>query len=326
MEAIRHPWRRARAAPVPSMKFKSANYTSVVKSIAQSFTVDMIGKLGRMVFPSYDLHERLGYKPTVPIAPAVAARQLVADAERADVFLDLVERLFSIGRSGFMGRKYPVGRLQEIAAGITAEGYVFDPARGLFTEDSRVSRRHDWGRMKEGAEYAVALLRLDIAGNSELVRSNRASDIKAAYGKFRALASAAVEARDGRIWQWEGDGGLACFYHGQPFSAAAHAGMEIQNALLVYGMLENPLDRPLAVRAAAHGGPVAYSRDEAALMRNETIKEVIELEGGHTKPGALTVSSLVLGQLDRPAQELFRPVKGDGRRGLAEYRIRRAAP
>jgi len=124
----------------------------------------------------------------------------------------------------------------------------------------------------------MAVLRLDIAGNSELVKSNSRSKIEGAYNDVRRIVNKVVSGRLGRLWSWEGDGALAAFYAGPIEKMAIYAGMEILHELFFYNHIRNPLDSPVNVRLGAHIGQVRYSDSELERMKNETVKKAAMLE------------------------------------------------
>jgi hypothetical protein len=267
--------------------------------------MEMIVRLARIVIPGYDIHRQSGIPENIPITAQTAAEQVVKDIIMAGRYLQLIELLIKIDTSGYMGREYPLLYMRDLIKTILAEGYSYDSVTGLFMENAQNQISANWGRLVPGDEFQLALLRLDIVQNSELVRRHEKKAVEATYGDLRTIVSQAVLPRMGRLWFWEGDGCLAAFVFGKKERSAVLAGMEILHNLFFYNRLLNTLGSPLRVRLAVHGGPVKFAEDPMELKKNETIREIAEIESQYGKPDALIVSSNVFISVDRVIQERF---------------------
>jgi class 3 adenylate cyclase len=160
-----------------------------------------------------------------------------------------------------------------------------------------------------------------VAGNSTLVRRYHAEEVKAAFGAVKDIARRQVEKREGRIWSWEGDGGLAAFYFNDKAVQATLCAVEILHELSLFNMLACSLPEPVHVRLAVHAGPCRFAaspRDAAG----ETIRRVELLESMYTRPDSLTVSSVIYTDLGQKLASAFVPVGGDGNSALFRYALR----
>lgn len=282
--------------------------------------MDMIVRIARIVIPGYDIHHQSGIPENIPITAQTAAEQVVKDIITAGRYLQLIELLIKIDTTGYMGREYPLLYMRDLIKTILAEGYSYDSVTGLFMENAQNQISSNWGRLVPGDEFQLALLRLDIVKNSELVRQHDKRSVEVAYGDLRNMVSQAVLPRMGRLWFWEGDGCLAAFVFGKKERAAVLAGMEILHNLFFYNRLSNTLGSPLRVRLAVHGGPVKYAEDPVELKKNETLREIVEMESTYGTPDTLIVSSNVFLSIDRVIQERF----SEEKRG-APYKLRQYA-
>jgi hypothetical protein len=287
------------------MKVKTGLHRLTCKILYESLSMEMIVRLARIVIPGYDIHRQSGIPENIPITAQTAAEQVVKDIIMAGRYLQLIELLIKIDTSGYMGREYPLLYMRDLIKTILAEGYSYDSVTGLFMENAQNQISANWGRLVPGDEFQLALLRLDIVQNSELVRRHEKKAVEATYGDLRTIVSQAVLPRMGRLWFWEGDGCLAAFVFGKKERSAVLAGMEILHNLFFYNRLLNTLGSPLRVRLAVHGGPVKFAEDPMELKKNETIREIAEIESQYGKPDALIVSSNVFISVDRVIQERF---------------------
>ena len=234
------------------------------------------------------------------------AEQIVADMIHDGYYVDFVETLVRIDREGHLGNNYELKGLNKVVAGLIDEGYSYDNVSGLFYENQDEQIRPGWGRLKDGDERKMALLRLDIVGNSILVKNNPRLKIEKAYSDIWSIVSKVVVNRLGRVWSWEGDGAIAAFLFGSIEKEVVYAGMEILQEMFFYNRLRNQLDSPINVRLGAHIGQVQYSDSEVERLKNDAVKQVIVYEGLAAK-NSLCVSYHLYITMDQIILDLFGP-------------------
>lgn len=276
--------------------------------------------LARSLIPNYDIHARTGFPPNIPIPNKNAAYQIVMDMRRDGLFLPFINLLITAGDTGFMGRRYRVPHLREIVQGICKTGFLYDRESGMFVEDPLVRKTNNWGVLRDGEEYIFTFLRMDIVGNSDHVRTNLPEVVKAAYADLRSIMQIALEKRNGRLWNWEGDGGLGAFYFSQKNNAAALAAMEIIHELFLYNHLHCRLEEPLRVRIAVHSGQCQF-RNDFEDFNNDIMKQIAEMESVHTQPDTVTCSSNVYTMLDSNIAEQLQPLRTRGASAMYFYAL-----
>jgi class 3 adenylate cyclase len=291
------------------MKVKSATIALCRKTLYESMSAETMTRFVQLLDPEYDLYQRSGIPENIPITDQMAAERIVKDVVGEGRYVDFVETLVHIDANGYMGRPYPIKGLRELVKALTQDGYIFDRSTGQFFENAKERTSPDWGRLRDGDERQIALLRLDVVDNSSLVKRNRADRIEKAFSDLRSIVNKAVVGRLGRLWSWEGDGALAAFLFGQKERAALLAGMDILNEMFFYNRLENPLDEPLRIRLAAHAGPIRYSGTMMELLKNETVKDVNRIESTATPSDSLSASINLFLSIDRVIQDRFGPEK-----------------
>ena len=286
--------------------------STCVKALAQSMTSDVMVVLARKLIPNYDLYSRLGFPRSMSIPNKDAARKIITDTVKNDYFIDFVLLMIEAGNSGVMGRKYSIPYMKEIVSGVFELGYIYDSINNMFVENSNYSVTRNWGALKTGKEYSFAFMRLDIADNSTIVRENTEKDVHKAYEYLRKITQNSVLKRNGRIWSWDGDGGLAAFFFGNKQQNAVMAGKEILHELFFYNYLHCSLSKHLKIRVAIHSGPFEYSPREEELKACETVKKIVEIESLYTKPGTMTISQPVKVMLDSIARIGIKLLPGKG--------------
>jgi class 3 adenylate cyclase len=291
-----------------------------VSALSQSMPVELMQKVARMVIPNYDIYERSGFPSAIGMPRADAARHILKDFSREGFLLKFVESLIEVMTQGYMSREVPIPLLPRIIAEVEDQGYRYSASKGIFVEAGEHERTMGWGTLREGHTYEFALLRVDVVGNSEMVRRYPKSQVTDAYASVQAMITRQVEKRDGRIWGWEGDGGLAAFYFLDKTIQATLCGMEIVHELFVYNLLGRALPEPVRVRLAVHAGPCRFlmSAKESA---GDTIRRVELLESRYTHPGCLTVSPGVFTDLGSKLSPLFAAVPGPENSTVYRYSL-----
>jgi class 3 adenylate cyclase len=277
----------------------------------------MMIRFAGLVYPGYNIYQRTGLSEGMPISNQNAAQRIVADMIQDGYFIDFVEALIQIEAKGYMGRRYTLKGLNDVVTGLIQDGYSFDPVSGQFFENQRERISPNWGRLQEGDERKMTILRLDVAGNSMLVRQNPRNNIERAYKDLRAFVTRAVTGRLGRLWTWEGDGALAVFLFGPMEKSAICCGMDILHELFFYNKTRNPLNSPINIRIGVHIGTVRYSTDETERLNNDAVKKAVELES-MAVINSMGVSSSLFISMDQNMTNLFTPEKsGSG----GKYRL-----
>ena len=299
------------------MVMKSANTRCCKKCLQLSLSVDKMICFAKLVNPDYDIYKRTRLSEGMPISNEDAANRIVDDLVQDGYYIDFVEELIRIDTNGYMGRRYTLWGLNNVITGLINEGYGFDKVSGQFFENQKMRISANWGRLQEGDERKMAVLRMDIAGNSALVKNNPRPKIEKAYNDIRNIVNCSVINRLGRLWSWEGDGALAAFLFGPTEKMAVYAGMEILHELFFYNRLRNPLDSPINLRLSAQVGQVQYSCNETERLKNETVKQAVFLES-LAERNSLSVSYNIYITMDYNSLSLFSPEKVKGR---CKYRL-----
>jgi hypothetical protein len=287
------------------MKITSSLQNFLIRSLAESVTVEVMEAIVKELVPGYDLRKRTGFPLNIPIPNRDAARQICNDIISLNIFPHFVSLLIEINTNGYFGRRVRVSYLREMIKEVYEHGFIYDSMNKIFVENPDVRRTRNWGVLRNSQEYVITFLRLDIVGNSELVRKYPEDVINATYDDLLGIVQTSVDTRNGRIWNWEGDGGLVAFYFANKNKLATLSGMEILHELFIYNQMKNRLEHPIGVRCAIHTGFCNYTENIEDLKTNETIKTVIDIESKFTQPNSLTVSLNIHSSLERELANHF---------------------
>jgi class 3 adenylate cyclase len=267
------------------------------KCLAISLSVDQMNRFAKIMIPDYDLYKSLGFSKGHPIGIHEAADRIAGDMVRNGNYINFVETLINVDSKGYMGHKFAFRGLDDVIGDILQTGYCLDSTTGRFFEDQSKYVTRNWGRLMEGDERHIAVLRLDIAGNSLLVKNNPKQLVDKAYGDLREIVTGAVVSRLGRLWIWEGDGVLGAFMLGNYSCMAIFSAMDIINEMFLYNKTENQLKSPINLRIAVHSGDMVYTENETKISKSDTVRTAIKLESKAAIPNSLVISeSLAMSQ------------------------------
>jgi len=279
------------------------------KCLVQSLSVDQMNRFAKLTNPDYDLYNKYGFAKGRPVGIHDAASRIVNDMIQNGFYIDFVETLIKVDSKGYMGHKFAFRGLDDVIGDVLQAGYSYDETSGIFFEDQSQQITNNWGRLKEGDERQVAVMRLDIAGNSLLVKNNSKQLIDKAYEDLRSIVTDAVISRYGRLWIWEGDGALGVFMPGDYSRHAVFAGMEILNKMFLYNKTDNKLKSGINLRIAVHSGEISFSDNETKILKADTVKTTINLESKAAVPNTMVISeSLALSQ-DQSLLDIFSSAK-----------------
>lgn len=303
------------------MRVRGRLKTLAIRALAESMEVKTMVHVARRMFGNYDLHERTGFPQSVPIPNRTAAGQIVADVVETNLFLDFVSLLMSLERLGMAGRKYKIPRLNAIVTEILDTGYRYDSESRNFVEDSSIRTTRNWGVLRDGETYVMAFLGVDVAGNSELVKKYGQGSMQRIYQTLQRMVTGSVQRRNGRRWDWEGDGGLFAFTFEEENVRAVHSAVEVLHELFLYNLVSCPLPEGLHARLTVHNGPCEYQSDGTEL-KVDTVKRLWDLDARYGQQDSLTISAAILPSLDHSLSGRFERILTDSGENLYTYFVR----
>jgi hypothetical protein len=292
----------------------------ITDALSQSMTVHLMERLVRRIIPDYDLHQRSGFPQNIPIPQVDAAEQVYMDMISEKLLIRLIEVLIDVDKNGYMGRPVTIRFLRQILNELEEVGLSYHEKYGAIVERDQRVKTVGWGVLREGFTYEFSFLSFDIVGNSELVRRYSKKQIMKGYTDVKKVVTRMVDKREGRMWRWEGDGGLAAFYFGNKNMQVTLAAIEVLHELFMYNLFDCPLKEPLSIRIAAHTGPCQFFPNVNEI-RSATINRLIEIETQHADSDSLTISPSVYTDLGTKLESFFKPIQISSRNNLYRYTL-----
>jgi class 3 adenylate cyclase len=280
----------------------------LIELLAGSFNSDELSELGTLVLRKFDLHRLTNRNSHVTVPVREAAKTLVEACEEKRKIGDLIQLVIESDGSLLIGRRVAVKDLEIFLASLARAGHVYDFARRKLRESSRdLEELPNWGALREGKDYVVAIASIDIVGSSALVREAGQRRMERVYFQFWAFLRDRLAQYDGRIWSWAGDGGLLAFAMKNDSVRAVQCALEIQAAMPIFNARpENPISAPISVRIGIDRGMVRYMNDTGHII-SETINFASHMEKSATDPGHVSISDAIAGRLPDSLRHIFAP-------------------
>ena len=84
-------------------------------------------------------------------------------------------------------------------------------SRRLYHTKEDIKQLKNWGSLRDGRNYDVSVISVDIVQNSVLVREYGTKTMEKLYFLLRRFLDRKLAEYDGRVWNWAGDGGILAF-------------------------------------------------------------------------------------------------------------------
>jgi class 3 adenylate cyclase len=270
----------------------------ISEDLARTFTAREIQTFIRNIDRNLDVYDITGYKHDSPIPRKDAAKGVVdylVDTKRLHQLLDL---LIYTSQNGFKGEGIAFNGIKLIFKEMEECGYTYrnDLRKVVFIEKT-LEKRNDWGFLEEGKVYNFCFVSVDICGNSKLVREYDSLMIKDTYKNFKKMVTNSVEIRKGRIWNWEGDGGLCVFHLDDFVNQAVLSSIDIMSSMIIFNSTTNLLNEDIRIRIGINAGSAEYKNDTASIT-SDSIEETKNIEKKHTEPETISISKHTVQYID----------------------------
>ncbi len=278
--------------------------------------------VAKRLIPDFDIYEKTGFPESFAIPNRDAADTIIRTIVSQNLFFTFVETLLRIEDEGIMSKKVQIPYLTEILKEIYKNGYLYDSITKVFVENPRVRKTRNWGTLQDGEIYTLVFLGIDIADNSGIVKRYPKEIVEKTYTEFSYIIQNISEQRDGRLWSWEGDGGVVAFFLGNKYQHAVLSAFEMVNQLFLYNHTLCTLKEHLHFRISIHSGECEYSEDREQLIQSEPVKLLMKMEKEYSDIDSICISFPVKMMLDGFISKQFTSIKGSGKSRYFRYSLR----
>ena len=279
----------------------------LIEILSKSFIVKDLEALGKDVLGNkYNTHKLEGLNPTVSISISNTAKRLIFECRQQKKLEALVSTLVQLDGNYFNARVVKVFNLDNLLYQQAQSGFAYDYKKRKFIKMSQdKSMMLNWGILKDGAKYTLTIASVDIAGNSKLVNKYSSKVMEVVYNKLWGHMREILMPYNGRVWSWQGDGGLLAFPPKQDTNLAVLCCMNILLSLPVFNLHpDHPIEEDIVLRIALDRGMIKFFKDTGRIV-SETINYAAHLEKLHTLPWGIAISDTVHENISPKMQSIF---------------------
>ncbi len=275
--------------------------------IARNFKADDIQELGKLLFKDFDCHKLAGKSSHITLSSKKCAVTLVEYCNSSSKTFELMQLLVELDGSTLNGNPVTIEGIEEYLNKLTATGIYYDfRKRKVLYSKKEVSGLVNWGSLKDGKEYTMTILSIDIVNNSKLVKKYSSRTMEKIYFNLKSFLTNKLYEYDGRLWNFAGDGGLAAFTFKDQITRGVLCALDIQTSIPIFNL--NPsfsIDDPIELRIGIDSGKIRFTSETGHIV-SEVINFASHLEKYATEPGHISISETVAKQLNRKIMRLFR--------------------
>lgn len=274
----------------------------------KSLNTDQMNYVAKEADRRFDLARVSGYGHSIVVTRQVAADCIVDYFASEEQFLHFFATLLGMegknasgGVIGFINPDPIIKRLRE-------RQWLYDPQAVRFFKSQSQNRTADWGFLQEGQEYNLVFASVDVAGSSALARTNVPVDVENTMNRMRAFIQDNVEAYNGRIWYWHGDGGVVAFHGPDGGTRAVVSSVTILAYLPLFNLTQSELrpENDVMLRIGIHAGLATYRADTEKIISPD-IKFAEEIEKNCAETNTVAISERAANALSPEIRRSFHP-------------------
>jgi class 3 adenylate cyclase len=288
------------------MVLEPALRNDLVELLAANFKTDEVNELGGLILGSFDSNQASGAKNHISLSSRKSARLLVDKCEDGGQLPALLKLVVEVDEGIMHGRSIRVDGLESFLGKLLKTGIRYDfRTRRLINSCKDPEELADWGCLREGREYDTAVISLDIADSSTLVRKHGLRKMEKLYFALWNFLRDKLASTDGRTWSWAGDGGIIAFALKDAARRAVRFAVEVQTTIPVFNLTStNDSRMDIALRLGVDVGKVKFKHDTGKIV-SDVINFAAHLEKKSTQPGCIAISNAVHTALPRRLAGLF---------------------
>lgn len=275
--------------------------------LSKSFTYKDLDELGKDIFGrKYDTHKLEGLSEVVSISPTNAAKRLVSECAENGRLEKLIVTLVQLDGNYLNDKIVSVRSLDNLLYHQAQHGMVYDEKRRKFIEVTKDrTLMPNWGVLRDNKQYELTVGSVDIVKNSILVKKYGSTVMERVYKQLLEFFRSTMAAQNGRVWSWQGDGGIVAFPSKQDSNLSVSCCISILIMLPLFNMRpDNPITSDIALRIGLDHGEVRFSNDTGSIV-SETINYAAHLEKSGTETNGISISDSIYASLTPKMKKIF---------------------
>lgn len=284
----------------------------LAETLAASMLADQMQLMGEILDSKINIRCMSKKAANVTIAPRVAAQCMIAYFSSKNKLEDLIKLLAEMDEEILNGKAISIKGMEYFLQKLTETGFYFDfdKRKIMPVGKAGISEKKNWGSLKDGRNYKVTVMSIDIVGSSEMVKTHGREVMEKFYAFYWGCLKERLSLYNGRIWSWAGDGGIIAFAFKKHEENAIQFALEIQRVMpLINAHPRNLLkEEDVSIRLGIHTGKVGFKNDTGKII-SDAINLAAHIEKKTAKPGCVAMSDEVYQNINPTLQRYFAVVK-----------------
>ena len=278
----------------------------LVELLTVNFNYKDLNELGKLIFKNYDAHNVSGVKNHITISPRKGSEILVDYYEEKKKTKSLIKLLVEMDDSLHQGKHLKLNGLEFFLNHLAQQGYVYDErTRSVVDCKEEKDELVNWGCLRDGKTYDIAVGSIDVVGNSKMVKKYGMRKMETFYYQLMCFLKEKLKKYDGRMWSWAGDGGICAFAFKNHVSRAALFALDVQSSIPLFNLRQDkPVPENLKLRIALDTGKVKFYCNTGQIV-SDTVNYAAHLEKSGTEPGKVAVSDRIYKELSYDIASVF---------------------
>ncbi len=274
--------------------------------LSKNFKADDIEAIGKLLFKGFNCHSLAGKSSHITLSAKKCATVLVEYCNNEKKLFDLIQLLVHLDDNTLDGKPIEIKGLEEYLNRLTQTGIYYDfRKRKVLHSKQELTDLINWGSLKNGKEYYLTILSIDIVDNSKLVKKYGTRKMEKVYFQLKSFLSKKLYEYDGRLWNLAGDGGIAAFTFKDQITRGVLCALDIQSSMPIFNI--NPLVKitdPVKLRIGIDYGKIKFMNETGHIV-SDVINFAAHLEKYATEPGQVSISDTVKKQLHKKIGKIF---------------------
>lgn len=166
---------------------------------------------------------------------------------------------------------------------------------------------YTWDTLSDGIRERFVFLKIDIVSHSKIVENNPRDKVSNTLNNFENWVEGYVSKYGGRLWTWQGDGGLAAFFASDGAEKSVKCAFCILEGLDSFNNFKSEIRDQIKVRIALHLGDVTY-REHTGRIHSTDINFVCHMEEEYCSSNDICISRAMYTELGDIAMAEFKGI------------------
>ena len=165
--------------------------------------------------------------------------------------------------------------------------------------------KNGWKNISENNDFAFSIMFIEFDGIEEMKKKYGVTNLKTAINTFKNYILRHIELFGGKIWIWNGFGGIILFPFNGNECKSVFSGFRLMLYKHIYDIEESIFPNFISFRIALHLGNINYKEKNTGKIISNPINYIFHLGRKFTKPGNFFLTEDVFNYSPEPLKPFF---------------------